>query len=436
MKNIVSRLFLASLAVVMGCSSLTEADAPDVVQPSALDNPSGAEVLRLGAISRFATAFAGSTDFTQVTATGLISDELYSASIGSVTRVDQRMLVDPMPPIYYPYAGLQQTHVNALQAIDALQRNSPTRRAQIGQLYALAGYVETFFGENLCSGVPLSPIVDGVPVVAEPLTTTQLFDRAASHFDSAMAYAPDSARFLNLARVGLGRVLLDAGRFDDAAMAVASVPTGYVYATEHSATVQQNGFFAIVNTQKNFTVADGEGINGLNFVSAKDPRVPTTLLGKGSDRVTDVYAFGHYTSAASPVMLASGVEARLIDAEAALHGGAIDRFLADLNALRSDPVVLANYGIAPGALPPLAQPSSSEARIDLLFRERAMWMFGTGHRQGDLRRLVRQYGRPAESVFPTGTWKPGQAYGGDLTFPPDVGELNNPNYQRCADRSA
>lgn len=436
MKNFVSRLLLTCLAAAMGCSGLTQADAPDVIQPPALDNPSGAEVLRLGVISRFATAFAGSTDVTQVTATGLISDELYSASIGSVTRVDQRMLVDPMPPIYYPYAGLQQTHVNALQAIDALQRNSPARRAQIGQLFALVGYVETFFGENLCSGVPLSPIIDGMPVVGKPLTTAELFDRAASHFDSAMMYAPDSARFLNLARVGLGRVLLDAGRFDDAAAAVASVPTGYIYATEHSATVQQNGFFAVVNTQKIYTIADGEGVNGLNFVSAKDPRVPTLLLGKGSDRVTDVYAFGHYMSAASPVTLASGVEARLLDAEAALHNGAIDRFLDDLNALRADPVVRASYEIAPGALPPLAQPSSSEARIDLLFRERAMWMFGTGHRQGDLRRLVRQYGRPVEAVFPSGTWRNGQAYGGDVTFPPDVGEVNNPNYQRCADRGA
>jgi starch-binding outer membrane protein, SusD/RagB family len=436
MKNLIAPLFLLCSVMVIGCSTLTEADAPDVVQQSALDNPSGAEVLRLGAISRFAAAFAGSAELTQITATGLISDELFSASIGSVTRVDQRLLNDPVPEIYYPYQGLQQTHVNLLQAIDALERISPSRHAQTGQLFALAGYVETFFGENLCSGVPLSPVVDGLPVVGDPLTTSELFDGAVSKFDSAIVHAPDSARFLNLARVGLGRVLLDAGQFDDAATAVASVPTGYVYVTDHSATVQQNGFVAVVNTQKNFTVADREGGNGLNFVSAKDPRVPTALLGKGTDGVTDVYTFGHYTSAASSVVLASGVEARLIEAEVALHGGDTDRFLADLNALRADPMLLSKYAIAPGALPPLAQPASEKERIDLLFRERAMWMFGTGHRHGDLRRLVRQYGRPAESVFPAGTWKSGQVYGSDVNFPPDVGELNNPHYQRCADRDA
>jgi len=436
MKNLIAPLFLLCSGMTIGCSTLTEADAPDVIQQSALDNPSGAEVLRLGAISRFVTAFAGGVELTQISATGLISDELFSTSVGSVTRVDQRLLVEPVPVIYYPYQGLQQTHVNTLQAIDALQRISPSRRAQIGQLFALAGYVEMFLGENLCSGVPLSPLVDGLPVEGEPVSIVELFDRAASRFDSALAYAGDSARFLGLARVGLGRVLLDAGHFDEAAAAVAAVPTEFVYATEHSATVQQNGFFAVVNTQKNFTVADHEGGNGLDFVSAKDPRVPTALLGKGTDRVTNVYSFGHYANSASPVVLASGVEARLIEAEAALHDGAADRFLSDLNALRADPVIRANYAIAPGALPPLVQPASEEERVDLLFRERAMWMFGTGHRHGDLRRLVRQYGRPVESVFPTGTWKAGQTYGSDVDFPPDVGELNNPHYQRCANRDA
>ena len=231
-------------------------------------------------------------------------------------------------------------------------------------------------------------------------------------------------------------MLLDAGRFDDAATAVAAVPTGYVYATEHSASVQQNGFFAAVNTQKSFTVADREGVNGLDFVSGHDPRVPTALVGKGTDGTTNVYGFGRYGSAASPVVLANGIEARLIEAEAALHSGAAKQFLDDLNALRVDPAIRASYSIPAGTLPPLAQPASDNERADLLFRERALWMFGTGHRQGDLRRLVRQYARPVESAFPAGTWKPGQAYGTDVTFPPDVGEPNNPLYRQCESRGA
>ena len=53
-------------------------------------------------------------------------------------------------------------------------------------------------------------------------------------------------------------------------------------------------------------------------------------------------------------------------------------------------------------LPPLADPGSARARQDLLFRERGFWMYLTSHRLGDLRRLVRQYGRPVAEVFPAG----------------------------------
>ena len=35
--------------------------------------------------------------------------------------------------------------------------------------------------------------------------------------------------------------------------------------------------------------------------------------------------------------------------------------------------------------------------MDLLFSERAFWMFATGHRLGDMRRLIRQYGRTRAS---------------------------------------
>ena len=52
-------------------------------------------------------------------------------------------------------------------------------------------------------------------------------------------------------------------------------------------------------------------------------------------------------------------------------------------------------------LAPLTDPGTKDARVNLLFRERAFWFWLTAHRLGDLRRLVRQYGRGAETVFPT-----------------------------------
>jgi hypothetical protein len=125
-------------------------------------------------------------------------------------------------------------------------------------------------------------------------------------------------------------------------------------------------------------------------------------------------------------VLASGVEARLIEAEATLRAGDGPGALAILNTLRAT---------MPG-LAPLPYEASDAARLDQLFRERAFWLFATGHRHGDMRRLVRQYGRPIESVFPTGQYNArGDVYGVDVTFTPDVSELANPAYAHCASRA-
>ena len=70
------------------------------------------------------------------------------------------------------------------------------------------------------------------------------------------------------------------------------------------------------------------------------------------------------------------------------------------------------------------------------WRERAFWLYLTGHRLGDLRRLVRQYNRPQETVFPTGDYHKGGEYGSDVNFPVSSDERNNPNFESCLDRSA
>jgi hypothetical protein len=88
------------------------------------------------------------------------------------------------------------------------------------------------------------------------------------------------------------------------------------------------------------------------------------------------------------------------------------------------------------ALAPLTDPGSAAARVDLLFRERAFWMYFTAHRVGDLRRLVRQYSRPSESVWPTGNYFKGGVYGTDMNLPPSQAERNNSAYAGCADRNA
>lgn len=415
---------LAFPLLVTACSALTDVHAPDVVQVGALDNPAGADAFRAGAISDFALVFGGS-ERGLVTTSGAIADEFYSAASPTVFLqiADQRIAPDPGTP--YPYADVQRARNDAARAIDAMHRFQPAAHAKTGELFALKAYTELFLGENMCSGIPVGQIIDRQPVYGTPLGTSELFALAMADFDSAAVLAADSMRILSLARVGRGRALLDAGRFADAASAVSAVATSFTYATSHSAAVQPNGVFAVIVNSRYITVADREGANGLDFRSANDPRVPTTFVAKGIDGVTDVYNFTRYSSLGSPIVLASGIEARLIEAEASLQTGDSSGALAILNSLRAT---------TPGLAPLPMEPTDS-ARVDQLFRERAFWLFATGHRQGDLRRLVRQYGRDVEAVFPTGPYKAGQTYGVEVTFAPDALQLVNPAYTGCASRA-
>jgi hypothetical protein len=83
-------------------------------------------------------------------------------------------------------------------------------------------------------------------------------------------------------------------------------------------------------------------------------------------------------------------------------------------------------------LTPLTDPGSTVARENLLFRERAFWFWGTAHRLGDLRRLVKNYQRGAETVYPTGPYFKGGAYGTDLVLIPAQAEKNNPDFAGCS----
>jgi hypothetical protein len=329
----------------------------------------------------------------------------------------------------------------------------------------------------------------------------------------------------NLAKMGQGRALLGLGQYAAAAAVVAAVPDGYKYALHFDSVAGHPNFFGISSNTAG--EADSKGFNGLNYRSSGDPRTPAVLASTN--------AFGYRTyrpanqaSGSSPIVLASAVEARLIEAEAALQAGDAATWLTKLNALRTGgtadtiadtlgvtgcdgtnicptndpsgpplpwtnpaygqpaggfpvpagytlartdtikpvPPAIVNYcnnyswyqpcfegtftlvyvyvlapmgtGQVPG-LSALTDPGTPEGRVDLLFRERAFWLYLTGHRQGDLRRLIRQYGRQSTDIYPIGPYPgSGSAFYEDFTtVPVPVAEQTlNPKFTGCFSRDA
>src|SRR5436309_944885 len=279
----VLRLPVAGACLTVACSGLTDIEDPTVVEPAALSNATGAVARYAGAIRLFTGFFQSAAN-----TTGTFVDELIGTE--NVGNDAESFLVDARRPYTQGFATTRSSNftsasgalVNFGYATDAMRQFAPTPGSRVGHLLAYTGYIELLLAEEYCNGIPFSSITsDGAVAYGSGTTTTDTYLRALAHFDSAITVAGDSARIANLARVGKGRTLLDLGRYADAAAAVASVPTAFLFSPDFSATVagQQNGIWSSITLGRAKGVADRDGIVGLNFRTANDPRVPTVYIG-------------------------------------------------------------------------------------------------------------------------------------------------------------
>jgi hypothetical protein len=438
----------------LGACGLLDTQQPNIVGADDLDSPGGAEAKRRGAITIFSLAKDG--DFNPVAVpgnddafndnsdgyvlwSGTLADEFVNPGfIPSRTEVDLRITQPTtagLAELFQSLARARNASEDAAASLQAFGDNPDTLQG-IPEMLSLSGYTYVFFAEGFCSGVPVSRTNGDEIVYGQPLTTTQLLDTAIVRFNAALAHPSltPGTTIHSLASVGLGRALLDEERFPEAAAAVASVPPDFVYETEHATTpaALHNGVFEAFN-DGNFGVFDQEGGTGLDYVSAGDIRVQGDS-GLGADNNTDTWFPSKYSSFEASIPVADYTEAQLIIAESELQAGSFGPMTQRLNDLRS--------AVDPVSLPPLATPGDAASAADLLFRERAFWLFATGHRLGDMRRLVRQYGRDPETVFPTGEYFKGSNYGTDVNLPLPRRETNNPNVPQdpgsggCLDRNA
>jgi hypothetical protein len=464
----VALVAVAGLAALAACNQdkLLTAPTPDVVLPQ---NLTGASVLPnayAAALGDFQVAYAGSGGNVPgtfgateglVVMSGLLSDELLDAeTFPTRLEVDRRATNPVNGTMLSIFQLAQRARASTGLVAASFARYDPTN-PQRAEIQALNGYTYIQFAEDYCNGVPTSTVnPDGTFTYGASQTGVALLNTAVAKFDSAITVAAaagaSGANALNLARIGKGRALLDLNLPDSAAKTVAAVPTSYVYniLADENTSRQYNGVYTFTVSSKRFTVANNEGGNGLPFVSANDPRVPVVRTGNGFDSSTPFYRTPKYTSlaqvpargAATP--LALGTEARLIEAENALRNGDDATLLAKLNEARAAAKTYSDTPTLPASPAPLTLAdlgATATSRQNLLFSERAFDLYLTGHRLGDLRRLIRQYSRGSETVFPTGVYNPlgaaaGNTYGPDVNFPIPFEETNNPQYQACIDRAA
>ena len=455
-------------AGLVGCNqdALLTVPTPDIVLPANVSSAAALPNAYAASLGDFQVAFSGSGSYEGlVTYSGMLGDELMNAETFTTRlEVDRRainVINSSLLPIFQNAERARATAELVASRYVSFDNANP-RHAEV---LALGAYMYVVMGEDYCNGVPQSHIAeDGTFVYGDPQTDAQLFTAAVAKFDSAITIATaagaNGSTALNLALVGKARALLDLNQPAAAAAAAALVTTDkYVYNILHDENTSReyNGLFVFTVNSKRFTVANNEGGNGLPFVTLNDPRAPVVRTTVGFDGATPFYRSVKYTSLSpaaygylgttgrgAPVTLASGVEARLIEAENALRNNDDVTLLAKLNAARAAAKTYSDQPTAPASPAPLTVADlglTTTSRQNLLFQERALDMYLTNHRLGDMRRLIRQYGRDQSTVFPVGAYNPlgaaaGSAYGTDVNLPVPFEEQNNPKYKGCIDRNA
>jgi hypothetical protein len=453
---------------VTGCN--LEVVDPDIITPDNLTGEAALPTIRAAALGDFSLAYSGSgadgSSGTEgiITSSALLADEyINSETFPTRVEIDRRatqITNGTLTGWFRTLSRARRSQEFAAGRYRALASDT-TLQPGLAEMLSLSGFTYLFFAENYCSGVPFSTANDdGSLVFGPPLTTAQMLDTAEVRFRAALAaatalqssIAQRTAR-IDLARIGLARSLLAQGDYAGAAAAVGGatpVPTTFVYLIGHSenSTRQNNGVHVANVVAERYAVADGEGGNGLRFRTQMDGRVPSGRFPStdvGFDNITPQIDQQRFGDRKAPNPLATGAEARLIEAEALLVAGDTVGALAIHNALRAAPPAYfapvnetRAIAVAYGPLPALTATDVTNAggAVNLLFKERAYWLWLSGHRLGDLRRLTHPpYNRGGETVFPTGAYFKGGIYGTDYNFPVPFDETNNPNFTQCIDRN-
>jgi hypothetical protein len=459
MKDIVTHRFrraaqggtlVLALVAVGACSvqdSLLEQQQPQVIKPEDVQNATGAIATYNGALGRLRTSLNGGNNNTESiwNFAGLMSDE-FKVGDTFVERInaDQRTTQDNDGVVTTLYNKVQQSRGYARDAINQLNSFAPTETTKIAEMYMVMGVMENALGQNFCNGIPLGETVNGVPQYTAPLTDAAVFTQSIARYDTALALLTGTSAATvavrNATLIAKARSQVDLGQFAAAATTVTGIPLAYTYLITYSIPTQSNEWWQMVSSTKRYSVADtadGTGFkNNLPFASAGDPRVKVnrtvTKAFDGSTNWDDLQNYGREDG----ISLVNGLDAELIRAEADLNLKNAAGWLAmntKLNNLRAAPPKYGNLTIA--AMAALPVPLSQVEAENQFFREKAFWQYARGERLSDMRRLVRQYGRPADTVYPTGNFHKTGTYGTNVSFAVPDGEKSNPNFTGCIDRA-
>jgi len=414
-------LVLGLLAVATGCelfNNALEVQNPSNIPASGLETPENAPLLVNGAIADFECA-AGA----YAVMGGEITDELIDATQTAdrypyerrkMVSSDARYAVNNCIGLGV-YTPLQTARFSALNVRSLLQgwtdAQVPGRDTLMATLSAYQAYSLVLLGEGFCSMVVSTLDANRQIVYGDSISRDSTFRLAVGSFTDAISGAATN-EVRQMALVGRARAYTDLGQLVLARADAQQVDSGYVrYVTGSTISTRRNNRV----WQENSVTSDNTTLDTV-YTKMNDPRVPFSDKKRNSVTGYHLYEQLKYSSASSPMRLASWDEARLITAEADLAASnftSADSIISIFRKRGGDSTAFTSIN-----------PDTVKAA---LFDQRRREFFLEGQHLGDIIRFGASTFMPNP---PAGTtFKGGGTYGTQLCLPlPDVEKNNNPNY--------
>ena len=358
-------LLLATVATLGVASCNMDVTNPSVINAGSFDPTRDGQTLSLSAQTNFFIAFQNVALYG-----GLISEEMWTGAVRLQTnRLAGRTFLSTDDINVDFFAPLSLAIASNRNAVAALGAGANARSdVNLARVEMNLGYALLVMAETMCGGV-----IQGGPA----LTDTQLLDTAVVAFTQAVsigtAAGPAGAAIANESNVGLARAYLQLGNYTVAGQAAGLVDSTFVAKVLTSANV---GTLTTLSNQIYRTTIEGQLV-APKLYRVGDPRMPIDSTQPGSTLNNLPYIIQtKFRGNADPIRLASGLEAKYIGAEAALHGSSNTAPALTLIAARR----------TAGGQPPYTGAADTLSVLGELLNQRARDFWIEGKKLGDLRR--------------------------------------------------
>jgi hypothetical protein len=402
------------LAAFAGCNDFLQVDNTSTVDAGSIDPAQDATTLSNSSLQDFAAIYSSLAMYDGWFTGATIASETFQGP----NDFSRRQVLNNDGDITTVFSGIATAIVSSGKVIDVLKNAADaSTNIDLARVEFVSGYSFEFMAEDFCVGTARS---------GPALDSAAMLDSAQAHFTNAIAIGtangtPAGVAFANAALVGRARSELQEGNKTAALADAQQVPEGFEYDVQYfndNANLTRVGNQLWARTFGRGSISVAPAYRTLN-----DPRVPVVPPGQSfqgvnftpQDGVTPFYAQVKFASYASPIRLASRLEADYIVAEASGNAAELD---------------LINTRRSANGQPAYSGPTDDASVLTELMTQKTLDFYLEGKRLGDFRRngsAVLNMPVPGTPYFKTNGYGP---IGDQTCYILPIGETsNNPNLQ-------